>query len=142
MSGKAFLDTNVFLYNFDAGAPAPKRLAARRLIEDALQRRQTVISYQVIQEFVNVARTKFAKPISVPDLQLLVERVLAPLMTIQPSADLVRDALDIHARYQISWYDALIVAAAATANCSVLYSEDLQDGAKIGGVRIENPFRH
>jgi predicted nucleic acid-binding protein len=141
MSGRAFLDTNVFVYNFDAGAPAHKRQVARRLIQNALQHRQTVVSDQVAQEFVNVARNKFATPLSVPDLQLLLQRIFDPLLVVHSSLDLFRDALDIHARFQISWYDALIVASAASAGCSVLYSEDLPHGAKIAGVKIENPFR-
>ena len=87
-----------------------------------------------------MARAKFAKSITVPDAQLLVERIFRPLLAIYPSAELFRDALDNHARFQISWYDALIVTAAAQARCSILYSEDFQHGARIAGVRIENPF--
>jgi predicted nucleic acid-binding protein len=54
---------------------------------------------------------------------------------------LFREALEIRSRYQIARYDSLIVAAASEAHCSVIYTEDLQAGMKIGGIRIENPFR-
>lgn len=141
MSGRAFLDTNIFVYNFDASATAGKRSVASQLIQDGLERGRCVISYQVIQEFLNVARSKFAVPLSVPDLQVVVRSILKPLLVVLPSPDLFCGALDIHVRYQISWYDSLIVAAAAEAGCSVLYTEDLQHGARLNGVTIENPFR-
>jgi predicted nucleic acid-binding protein len=69
-----------------------------------------------------------------------VNTVFRPLIVVNSSIELFREALGIHARHQISWYDSLIVAAASEAHCSILYTEDLQHGAKIGGVRIENPF--
>ena len=71
----------------------------------------------------------------------MVRSILKPLLVVLPSPDLFCGALDIHVRYQISWYDTLIVAAAAEAGCSVLYTEDLQHGARLNGVTIENPFR-
>jgi predicted nucleic acid-binding protein len=53
---------------------------------------------------------------------------------------LFREALTIYKRHKLSWYDSLIMAAAVEAGCSVIYTEDMHHGAKIGGVRIENPF--
>jgi predicted nucleic acid-binding protein len=141
MSAKAFLDTNVFVYEIDSKAPKAKRRIAHDLIRDALKQRRSVVSYQVIQEFLNVATAKFSSSINTADAQQYVNTVFQPLIVVQSSIELFSAALGIHARHQISWYDSLIVAAASEASCSVLYTDDLQHGAKINGVRIENPFR-
>jgi predicted nucleic acid-binding protein len=95
----------------------------------------------VIQEFLNVVTAKFSSSIDTADAQQYVNTVFQPLIVVQSSIELFSAALGIHTRHRISWYDSLIVAAAAQASCSVLYSEDLPHGAKINGVRIENPFR-
>ncbi|HEX4135634.1 MAG TPA: PIN domain-containing protein [Bryobacteraceae bacterium] len=141
MSAKVFLDTNVFVYEIDSKAAKVKRQIAHELILDALKERRSVVSYQVIQEFLNVVTGKFSSLISASDAQQYVNAVFEPLTVVQSSIELFGEALGIHTRYQLSWYDSLIVAAASEANCTVLYSEDLQHGAKINGVRIENPFR-
>jgi predicted nucleic acid-binding protein len=141
MSAKAFLDTNVFVYDIDRAAPAGKRRVARDLIRHALQQRNSVISYQIIHEFLNVALRKFSTVISIPDAQLYINTVFQPLLAVHSSVELFHEALDIGARYQLSWYDSLIVAAASEAKCTVLYTEDLSHGTKLNGIKIENPFR-
>jgi predicted nucleic acid-binding protein len=141
MNGKSFLDTNIFIYDIDDEAPKAKKAVAHNLIRDALARNRSIVSYQVIQEFLAVAIRKFPSSVTVPDARRYLEAVLDPLLVVHSSLDLFQEALDIASRYQLSWCDSLIVAAASEANCSVLYTEDLQHGAKINGVRIENPFR-
>ena len=141
MSGRRFLDTNIFVYDIDADAPKTKKNIAGTLIREALTQHHTVVSYQVIQEFLAVAVRKFAATVTVPHARRYLETVLKPMLAIHSSVDLFHEALDIGSRYQLSWYDSLIVAAASEAACAVLYTEDLQHGAKINGVRIENPFR-
>jgi predicted nucleic acid-binding protein len=141
MNGKSFLDTNIFVYNIDSDAPQAKKNVAYQLIRDALTEHRSVVSYQVLQEFLAVAVRKFSSAVTLPDARRYLETVLKPLLAVHSSVELFREALDICSRYQLSWYDSLIVAAASEANCSVLYTEDLQHGAKINGVRIENPFR-
>jgi len=66
---------------------------------------------------------------------------LEPLWRVQPSAGLFRAALALQARYKFGFYDSLIVAAALSAGCVRLYSEDLQHGQQIEGLIIEDPFR-
>jgi predicted nucleic acid-binding protein len=141
MNGRSFLDTNIFVYHIDFEAPKAKKTVASLLIREALTRHSSVVSYQVIQEFLAVAVRKFPSSVTVPDARRYLETVLKPMLAVHSSVELFHEALDIQSRYQLSWYDSLIVAAAAEANCSVLYTEDLQHGAKINGVRIENPFR-
>ena len=141
MNGRSFIDTNVFVYDVDATAPHSKKVIAEGLIRESLSKHRGVISYQVIQEFLAVATQKFASSLSVHDSGRYLEAVLKPMLRVHSSIELFQDALQIRSRWQISWYDSLIVAAASEAGCSVIYTEDLQHGAKINGIRIENPFR-
>ena len=140
LRGKSFLDTNIFVYSFDSSAP-PKRAKARALIADALEARQAVISYQVVQEFLNVATRKFARPLSASDAQAYLITVLLPLCEVFPNESLLSRALVISAEAQISFYDALIVSSALSAGCTLLLTEDLQHNRQIGTLLIQNPFR-
>jgi predicted nucleic acid-binding protein len=134
-----FLDTNAFVYTFDASAPA-KRETAVRLIERALAEGSGVISTQVVQEFLNVATRKFRVPLSHADCVRYLDEVLSPLCEVFPSMGLYRRALAIQSETRYSYYDSLVLAAAAEAGCSVLYSEDMQDGRCVAGVTVRNPF--
>ena len=138
MSGKAFLDTNIFVYSLDR-IELEKAKVATRIIRDYAMRGNGVISFQVVQEFFSVAFKRGTMTSEEGESYLLT--VLRPFLSVNSSIGLYSVALTIRARYQLSWYDSLIVAAASEANCSVLYTEDLQHSAKINGVKIENPFR-
>jgi len=140
MSAESFLDSNVLLYAFDEVAKR-KRRTADELIKRALRDGSGCISYQVVQEVLNVLRRRLAQPISLADGERYLNATLAPLWTVQPSPELFRAALALEERYGYSWYDSLIIAAALSAGCSRLYSEDLRDGQRIEGLTIENPFR-
>ncbi len=111
------------------------------LVAQALDEGLGVVSYQVVQEFLNVATRKFARPMSVPDAELYLAKVLMPLCEIYPDASLFSRALSIAAEMSINFYDALIVSSASAASCRVLLTEDLQHGRRIGGLEIRNPFR-
>jgi predicted nucleic acid-binding protein len=139
MSVKFFLDTNVFVYTFDPAAPKKSRIAAE-LIERGLRTRQGIVSSQVIQEFFNVALRRFAVPFSAPECEQYLSMVFRPLWAVNPSAALFLEALQLRTKYQLAWYDSLIVAAAIEADCGVLYTEDLQQGREFGELRIQNPF--
>jgi predicted nucleic acid-binding protein len=139
MSGRFFLDTNIFAYAFDAKAPAKARRAIR-LIRQAADTGEGVVSYQVVQEFFNLAFRRFAQPMSVVDAEQYLITVFRPLLAVHSSSALYIEGLRIAGKYQLSWYDSLIVAAALQSQCTVLFSEDLQHGQKIEDLRIENPF--
>lgn len=139
MSGKYFLDTNVLIYTFAAHAQA-KRNKALSLVGEALEDGRGIVSFQVIQEFLNVALHKFEKPLSWDESYQYFDEVLGPLCGVYPDPELYRSALQIKHETGYRFYDALIVAAALTSGCKVLYSEDLQDGRKIAGLLIKNPF--
>jgi len=140
MSARFFLDSNVFIYSFDSTAPGKARRAAD-LIREAHSSHKGVVSFQVIQEFFNFALRRSVPPMTAADAGIYLSTVFQPLPTIQSSLELYRQALSIHDRHRISWYDALIVAAAVSADCPVLFSEDLQDGQKFEQTRVRNPFR-
>jgi len=137
---KFFLDTNIFVYTFDNHSPS-KRAVAKDLVSGGLDTRRGVISYQVVQEFLNVATRKFAKPMKVPEAELYLARILMPLCEVFPDSSLYSQALSISSETGFSFYDSLIVASAITAECTILWTEDLQDGQRIRGVEIRNPFR-
>ena len=139
MSDKYFLDTNVFVYSFDPDAPQ-KQIIAKRLIQSALADGNGLISYQVVQEFLNVATRKFVKPLSLTDCQEYLQTVLNPLCSVFVTIELYQMALKMRDRYNYSFYDSLIIAAAIDAGCSRLYSEDLQHNQRISGLIILNPF--
>lgn len=140
MSDRFFLDTNVFAYTFDETAPA-KRGRARELIRHALETRSGFISTQVLQEFLNLALRKLEPPLETQDAEDYLDRVLEPLCEVFPSVRLYRSALHVVERWQYSFYDSLILAAALEGKAQVLYTEDLQYGHKVEDLRIENPFR-
>jgi predicted nucleic acid-binding protein len=139
MSDRYFLDTNIFVYSFDAGDPG-KAGSARRLIRQAVATGKGVVSYQVVQEFLNVALRRFAAPMTPPEADQYLRTILLPLWTVQSSPALCAEALRLTGRLSLSWYDALIVAAALEGGCTRLLSEDLPHGLRVGNLRVENPF--
>ena len=139
MSGRFFLDTNVFVYSFDRDSTAKARRAIQ-LIHEAVSTRKGMVSYQVVQEFFNVALRRFSQPMTVAEAEQYLATVFRPLMAVHSSQALLSEGLRLKGNHGLSWYDALIVAAAMEAGCKVLYSEDLQSGMRFGDLRIENPF--
>jgi predicted nucleic acid-binding protein len=139
MSGRFFLDTNIFVYTFDNNIPAKAKKAAQ-LVRRAVDSGEGIVSYQVVQEFFNVALRRFSQPLTSLEAEQYLTTVFRPLLAVHSSPGLYIEALRIVAKDKLAWYDSLIVAAALEANCETLYSEDLQDGREIEGLRIRNPF--
>jgi len=139
MSVKYFIDTNIFVYCFDDRHP-DKRVRALGLIADALQTGNGMISWQVIQEFLNVSTRKFIVPLKPEDAKIYLQKVLHPLCHVFPDLDLYGRALDIFEKTGYSFYDSLIIAGAERGGCEILYSENLQAGHRVDGVVVLNPF--
>jgi len=139
MNVKSFLDTNIIVYAFGQSFPEKAKIA-QRLVTDGAADKQAIISYQVVQEFINVALRGFRLAIARSDLELFVLTALFPMMAISSSPALVIEALRLHGENQLSWYDALIVTAALQGGCKVLYSEDMQHGRRFGDLVVQNPF--
>lgn len=135
-----FLDTNIFVYRFHTEAPA-KAQRAEELITVALDSGRGVTSYQVAQEFCNVALRGRPSPIRPADVARFLDSDVEPLVRVESSVKLLLGGLRLHERFRLSWYDALIVAAAQEAHCRILYSEDFQHGQQFDSVRVVDPFR-
>jgi predicted nucleic acid-binding protein len=133
---RAFFDTNVLIYNDDANFPAKQRRAIE-LIEVHRLNRSGVVSTQVLHEyFVNVTRKLGLDPL----LAKSKVEIWARFQVVVPGVADVLAAIDLHILSSISYWDALIVRCAKQAGCGVLFSEDMQHGRLIDGVRIVNPF--
>ncbi|MEO1096415.1 MAG: PIN domain-containing protein [Bacteroidota bacterium] len=139
MKGKFFLDTNIFVYSFDVDAPVKKEIATD-LVAQSFAADSGVISYQIIQEFLNVASRKFKIPLSKNSLSQYLTKFMDPLCKVYPSINLYIEALDIHDRWRFSFYDSLVISSALQAQCEIIYSEDLQHDQVIKNTRIINPF--
>lgn len=132
MSAKAFLDTNVLFYAFAADEP-------RNEPAEALVSAGGTISVQVLNEFANVSRRKLGRDWREIEAQLQVVRAL--LDPPVPVTVAIHEAgLTLARDHGFALYDALIVAAAIEAGCSVLYSENMHDGRAVGGLTVRNPF--
>ena len=139
MNADFFLDTNVFVYMFDE-TDDPKRTSAENLVQQALEEREGCISYQVVQETVNILSSKLnASPHQV---RRIFDHVLLPLWRVNPSERLYHRSLDLQSRYRYGFYDSLIVAAALESGCKILYTEDLHQGQQIDDLTVRNPFEN
>ncbi len=140
MNVECFIDTNLFIYQLEA-LDERKSETADRIIRRGIETRRACISFKVVQECLNTSLRKAEIPLSEEQVRTYLNTVLAPLLRVHASIPLYHRALDVQARYRYSFYDSLIIAAALGAGCTRLYSEDLQDGQKIEGLTIEDPFK-
>jgi len=132
MSARPFLDTNILVYAFTTNDPRSARA-------EALVAEGGVVSVQVLNEFVNVSRGKLQRPRQeIEDALGALETLLDAPLPLTP--EIHKAGMSLARDHKLAFYDALIVAAAVHAGCSVLYSEDLQDGRAMEGVTIRNPF--
>jgi predicted nucleic acid-binding protein len=134
-----FIDTNIFIYTFD-NSNREKQSRAVQLVRDAIRTGEGRVSAQVIHEFVNVALRKFARPLTPGECTEYVETLLLPMCRVPWTQAMTLDALGLVSRHSLSWFDSLIVAGARASECTTLWSEDMQDGAEYGRVRVRNPF--
>lgn len=139
MTSRAFFDTNILIYEFDARVPRKQQLA-RQLVRESFEAGTAVISYQVVQEFLNTMTKKFSAPLTATDLRRYLASKLWPMCEVHPSPGLFAMGLAVRENSGFSFYDSLIVSAAIQADCDVLYSEDLQNGQRFKGLEIRNPF--
>jgi predicted nucleic acid-binding protein len=132
-----FIDSNVILYSFDTRDGRYDE--ASRLVEESVLT-SACISFQVVQEVINVLTRDLERPGLEQLVDLALQDILKPMWRIMPSSDLYIHAFAIRNRYRYAFYDSLIIAAALDANCTRLYSEDLQHGQRIERLTIINPF--
>lgn len=140
MSGD-FLDSSVLVYLVDE-TDLEKRRIAEDVLRRALDDESGCISFQVVQETLNVITSnKLITPMTPEGAARFLDSVLDPLWKVMPSRELYRRCLELKARYRYSFYDSLIIAAALEDGCTRLLSKDLQHGQRIEGLQIINPFR-
>ena len=139
MSDRYFVDTNILIYAHDADAGA-KHERARALVEELWRTRSGVVSTQILQELAVNLRRKTAQPLSAKATRGIVADYTS-WQVVENNAESILEALELEERYQISFWDALVIQAARTAGAEVLYSEDLSDGQMYGSVRVVNPLR-
>ena len=136
---RVFFDTSIVVYCFDTLEPR-KQTRAKDLLAHALNSKLGVVSYQVVQEFCNVACK--AKRLQLPQERILayVNLVLQPMNQVGSSPALIESALRLRSEHSFSFYDSLIIASALQAKCQLLYSEDRQHLQRVGNLQIVNPF--
>jgi len=136
MKERSFIDTNILIYTDDADYPE-KQQKAIKLIESGWHNGNAVLSTQVLQEYFSASTRKLKIPAE--KVQRKIELLSHLKIASIEHQDIIR-AIEIYRLHTFSFWDALIVRMAQKTACAILYSEDMQDGRKIGDVRIVNPF--
>ena len=136
MTSRSFIDTTVLVYAEASDAPYEQRSALdllKRLYEQGLG----VVSTQILQEYCNVALKRLKLPAQYVRSQLdLYEQ----FEVVQVTPTIIRAGLDLHQTRSVAFFDAIVLASARAAGCSVLWTEDMNAGEVVNGVRISNPF--
>ena len=138
MSGRCFVDTNILLYAYDFEAGMKHKIAAE-VLRGLWRNDAGALSTQVLQEFYVNVTAKISKPISPAQARTIISRYRVwPLE--ENNADSILRASEIQEHFRLSFWDALIIAAAIKAGAKTLLSEDLNAGQVIEGVKIMNPL--
>ena len=138
MSDRFFVDTNILMYAHDTAA-GEKHERAKAVLEQLWRDRTGVVSTQVLQELSVNLRKKVRRPLDAKATRDIVADYLTWHVVVN-NGESILEAIDLEARYQISFWDALVVHAAQASGADILYSEDLSSGQKYGSVRIVNPL--
>jgi len=140
MTAPIFVDTNILVYARDAGAGA-KQVRAGEWMTLIWQSGRGRLSVQVLQELYVTLTRKLRPGLSSEEARAEV-RALLPWRPIEIGPGILETAWDLQDRFELSWWDALIVGAAHATRCRYLLTEDLQDGQDLDGLLVVNPFRH
>ena len=136
MAARSFIDTNILVYAEASDAPVNQR-AALALLKGLYEEGLGVLSTQVLQEYCNVALKKLRLSAQHVRAQLdLYEQFDVVLVT--PA--IIRDGLDLHQTRSVAFFDAIVLASAHASGCNVIWTEDMNAGEVINGLRIVNPF--
>lgn len=134
---KYFFDTYILVYMQDTSDLA-KQSVARKLFYNCSKEKTAVISTQVLQEFYNISTGKLQQDKKAT--KTIIRNFSANLEVVQVSCEIIDFAIDLNMNTQFSIWDSLILASAINAECSLLYTEDLNSGQIVDGVKIVNPF--
>ena len=133
---RSFIDTTILVDADDAVDPCKQQLALDLLV-DLCARQEAVLSTQVLQDYFVTATRKLGLKAHVARQRVTQ---FGRFELIQPTLVMLLAAMDLQQNHSLSFWDALIVQTASAARCGVLYSEDMQAGARIGKILIVNPF--
>lgn len=134
-----FVDTNILVYAHDKSA-GPKNKRAQAILGTIWQDRSGMLSTQVLQEFYVTVTKKLPRPLEPAQTRDVLKLLLA-WKIVRPAPESVIEASLLSERYQLSFWDALILQAAIEGGAQLLYSEDIQEGMDIAGLRIKNPLK-
>jgi predicted nucleic acid-binding protein len=135
---RVFVDTNILVYAHDVRA-GRKNQIAQRVVSELWQTRQGVMSTQVLQEFYVTVCRKLSTPLDRSTARRIVDTYRVWDVHTADVSDIVA-ASEIEERYQLSFWEALILSAARRLHADRLLTEDLQAGQRIEGILVENPF--
>ena len=135
---KVFFDTNVLIYACDQRDPIKQQIA-ENLLRSHAEDGTGVVSVQTLIEFFDIGIRKLK--LSSQDAKRLANGFL-DFELVEAGASIAMEAMDLVTLHSLSIWDAMILAAAVTSKCSVVYSEDMQDGFSIRGTTVRNPFVH
>ena len=138
MQDRAFLDTNVLVYAYDTH-DRDKQKKAQNLLTEGIEQENMVLSAQVLSEFFNAVTRNIEHPMTADEAQEIIG-VVSILPVEEIDLTMVNRAIDTHKTYQISYWDALIIAAAERAESQTILSEDLNEGQTYHGIVVINPF--
>ncbi len=134
---KIFIDTNILVYSLD-NKSKDKKKKARVILGDIVSNNLPVISTQVLQEFYVAATKKMGIE---PLIAKSIIQSFENFEVIQVTQNLIKEAIDCSIINQLSFWDSLIIVTAEFSKCNEVYTEDLNAGQIIRGVRITNPFK-
>ena len=136
MRDKVFVDSNVFIYAKIKSQDAEKHIGAQSLLRSL--DRQVIISVQVLNEFYN---TLVRIGVDDATIQSFLKQIMQSTLTQSINKSTVELCWEMRNRYHYSYYDSLILASAVESRCTILYSEDMQNGQVIEKkLKIVNPF--
>ena len=135
--GKVFFDSNILVYSVDERDSLKQKIAID-LINKAIQNKIGAISTQSLQEFFSVTTKKLnvSKEVAKEYLDFFVDNFPVTQVTLSN----IYKAIDISIQTQFSFWDSLIVSAAHSSGCVIVYSEDMNHNQLVNGVKIINPF--
>ena len=136
MATRSFIDTNVLVYAEASDEPLKQRVALA-LLKGLYEQGLGVLSTQVLQEYCNVALKKLRLPAQYVRSQL---DVYEQFEVVQVTPAIIRAGLDLHQTRSVSFFDAIVLASAHASGCNVIWTEDMNVGEVVNGVRISNPF--
>jgi predicted nucleic acid-binding protein len=121
MNGRAFIDTNVFIYLYSEDENE-KQITAQK----AVDKYECIISTQVLNEFSNICIKKLLK--ETEDIELAIDEMIEQCSVLTLEKEDIKQALNIHKNFGYNYYDCLMIVSALNSNCDYLLTEDLADG--------------